>query len=75
MEDRVCGVELSRETFSQLDSPARDMVIFDCLKTISQDVADLKKQEKANKKEVMWTGGIFGFIGGLFVSLGKAFLP
>lgn len=75
MNNNVHGIGISRETFEKLDSAARELVIFDALKSISGDVKELKEKEKVNKKEVMWIGGTFGFIGGILVTLAKLFLP
>ena len=73
--NNVCGIEISRDTFKQLDSEDRDAVIFDCLKTVTQDIKEIKEKERVEAKKLMWFGGICGFCGGVLAVLAKIILP
>lgn len=72
---RTASVELSKEAFMELDELGRDVIIFDCLKTLSTDVKELKNQDKIDRKRIMWVGGVFGFLGGVLAVLAKVFSP
>ena len=74
-DDNSCELELSRDTFKRLDSESRDAIIFDCLKTVTQDIRELKKQAKIDEKKIVWIGALFGFLGGICAFLCGFILP
>jgi hypothetical protein len=69
--DKVCGVNLSRDSFELLDSKGRDVIIFDCLQTLSRDVKELQSKAKTDTKRLYFTGGVFGFVGGMVAALAR----
>lgn len=75
MSNNIHDIDISREAFMSMSPADREGVIFDCLKSISEDVKDLKEKEKINKKEIIWLGGVFGFLGGVLVTVARFFLP
>lgn len=71
----VCGMNITKETFENLDSKGRDSIIFDCLMTITKDVNDIKQKEKIDQKKIMGTASVLGLIGGIIGSFLKTILP
>lgn len=66
-----CGIEIKRETYDQMDDQAKMGVLFDYLDHLKKKMDKVEDKAITDRKEMVFIGSVFGFIGGAAVWLGK----
>jgi hypothetical protein len=70
----ACGIEIKRETFDQMNEDAKLGVLYDYLDYLKKKMDKVEEKAITDRKEMIFLGSVFGFVGGAAVWLGKYIL-